>query len=375
MDRKPVLLDLLGATRTRPESWTADVDRGLAQAMRESPLLSVATPKGGVPRAELVRAAERGTLPFPGWTYEPHDRARARAVADVLEGLAREVERREPAALARAYAARARELALEALLTCEVGQDDFAHLARQRFPPERVATTLAEGWVREPNLPEDEALDATTDGPEAWSLLSRLREEVGRRRLAFRVVVSDTLAPLAATGERTIWVAAKRTIGRIAVERTVLHEIEGHALPRHRAALLELGLFALGTARGVDEQEGYALFLEERHGFLRGARRRELAFRHRAVEAMDAGADFVEVVRTLMNRDAAPAARAVAAAERAFRGSAGERPGLGRERVYLASYLRVTARLRAQPEDEAIASSGQVAVEWMDALREALRED
>ena len=59
----------------------------------------------------------------------------------------------------------------------------------------------------------------------------------------------------------------------------------------------------------------------------------------------------------------------MAAAERAFRGSTGETAGLGRERVYLAGYARVTERLLAKPDDEKVMASGQVAVEAIDALR------
>jgi hypothetical protein len=85
---------------------------------------------------------------------------------------------------------------------------------------------------------------------------------------------------------------------------------------------------------------------------------------------MDAGGTFVEVVRTLIARDGAPIAGAVAAAERAFRGSAGETPGLGRERVYLARYERVAERLRDRPEDERVIGAGQIAVDAIEAVRE-----
>jgi hypothetical protein len=88
---------------------------------------------------------------------------------------------------------------------------------------------------------------------------------------------------------------------------------------------------------------------------------------------MDEGASFVEVVRTLMNRDGATLARAVAAAERAFRGSHGDGPGLGRERVYLEAYVRTRAHLAAKPEDEEVIAAGQVALEAVDALRDFAR--
>jgi hypothetical protein len=349
--------------------WTREVDRVLTAAMRETPFLAAVTPRGGATRAELVRAFEAGVPRAPGWTYAPLDPAAASTRAASLDALADAVEAMDPLPLARVYAGRARELAVEALLGAEAGGPGFAARARARFPVEGPASTasrVAAEWIAdtEPTPPTD----ATSDGPEPGSLASRMREEIGRRRLPFRVVVADDLAALAATGHRTVWIAPGRTVSRADVERTVLHEIEGHVLPRVRASALDLGIFAIGTAGGADDQEGLALVLEDRGGFLRGARRRELALRHRAIEAMDAGGTFVEVVRTLIARDGAPIAGAVAAAERAFRGSTGEMPGLGRERVYLARYERVAERLHDRPEDERVIGAGQIAVDAIDAV-------
>ena len=84
---------------------------------------------------------------------------------------------------------------------------------------------------------------------------------------------------------------------------------------------------------------------------------------------MQHGAGFAEVVRGLTRGyDIAPH-DAVVMAERAFRGSDGSFPGLGRERVYLPSYLRVRAHLEQRPEDESVLASGQVALGAIEALR------
>ena len=56
-------------------------------------------------------------------------------------------------------------------------------------------------------------------------------------------------------------------------------------------------------------------------------------------------------------------------AERAFRGGDGSSPGLGRERVYLESFVRVRAHLAAHPDDEAVLASGQIALEAIETLR------
>jgi hypothetical protein len=130
-----------------------------------------------------------------------------------------------------------------------------------------------------------------------------------------------------------------------------------------------LALFRAGTARGIDDQEGRALLLEERTHLLDGTRRRQLAARHRCVEAMLAGGRFDEVVRMLVDAHAIDPMEAVIVAERAFRGANGTQVGLGRERVYLESLLRVRAHLERRPGEEAVLACGQVAVECAEILR------
>jgi hypothetical protein len=279
-----------------------------------------------------------------------------RALAEAVERL-----ERMGTPLADAYAARARELDLEAELATAVGTKRIAALARRRFAGSRAADALAETWASEPAEAPGGAVVAS-DSADPASLLSRMREAIGRERLPFRIVVQRGLSPLAATGEETIWIAAGREVTHEAAERTVLHEVEAHARPRARAARGVVPLFRVGTAGGSDDQEGYALVLEERHAFLAGARRRELAVRHRAVRDMDAGASFADVARTLHRELGLAPAQAVLVAERAFRGGTGVTAGLGRERVYLAAYLRVGALLRARPGDEHVLAAGQVAV-------------
>ena len=134
------------------------------------------------------------------------------------------------------------------------------------------------------------------DANDPRSLLSRLSNEVGRKKLPVRVCVQAGMASLAATGDGVILVAANKWLTARDVERTVLHEIEGHALPRARAAAAPLALFAIGTARGIDDQEGRAIAIEEEAGFLDDARKYELGCRHLAARVTLEGADFTEVV-------------------------------------------------------------------------------
>jgi hypothetical protein len=177
------------------------------------------------------------------------------------------------------------------------------------------------------------------------------------------------MAALAAISGDTLWVAEGRLLTKSDVDRTVIHELEAHALPRVRARTQRLGIFAIGTARGSDDQEGYALWLEETRGVSTRARRRELAARHHAVRWMRDGADFLEVVTKLEDAggELEPSLRI---AERAFRGGDGKGPGLGRESVYLEALVRVRRALEERPEDEAVLAAGQVSVEALAALRQ-----
>jgi hypothetical protein len=324
-------------------------------------------------RARLVPLFARGDAEMPSWTYADHpDPSLDADLAQLGEALVPH----HASPLARVYSARVRELQTEAALCRVVGQRSFSAAAAIRFAPfdaasEKAAQALARRWIDEDEgAPlSDQSSYVRSDADDPRSLLSRMRAEVGRLRLPFTVRVHPALASLAATGERTIFIAAGRALSEEAIQRTVVHEIEGHVAPRARAATRGPAILRVGTARGADEQEGFALGVEEKNGFLRGRRRRELAARYLTVDAMRAGATFVDAVRALMIDHQMTAEAAVLVAERAYRGSDGTFAGLGRERVYLEAFLRVRAHLEAHPEDERVIRAGQVATAAAPALR------
>jgi hypothetical protein len=371
--------------------WIKRLDGPMAEAAREVRLLGSVTPiDAHRERARVVLAFERGEESAPRWEYAKVDRSAlmsslARAEAELLR-ITRLESKGAFVRVLEVYEARLRELDLERRVAVAAGDDTIASVARERFANgdrgvRTRASALSAEWLeahareaREPTAPPTPAREAKSlksdAGDDPRSLLSRMRQEVGRRRLPFNVVAHAALAPLAATGERTIFVAADRDVTDADVERTILHELDGHAMPRVRAASQALGIFAFGTARGADDQEGYALVLEDRGGHLRGARRAELGARHQAVNAMHEGASFVDVVRLLMRRWHRSPRAAVLAAERAYRGGDGVTAGLGRDRIYLEAFLRVGAHLDAHPRDESVLKSGAVSVDAIDALRE-----
>lgn len=301
---------------------------------------------------------------LPRFTYAaPPDHATLRAA---LHGLAEELD--GLGELGSIYADRARELEIEAELCEHAGRPGLWEAARRRYALrdafEAVADVTAAAWLDEP---APAAMPAATsrsdDEQDPTSLVSRLRQELGRRRLPLRVLVSRNLASLAATGEGFVQIVAERVLSRTDVERTVLHEIEGHVLPRQASITAPIGIFALGTARGSDDQEGRALSRERAAGFLDHGRRREIALRHEAARSVAARADFVATARLLLDHGA-PLADALRIAARVHRGG-----GLGREAVYLPALLRVEAALAVDGDLDATLGAGRVSVDAAPALR------
>ncbi len=349
--------------------WTARIDQALARAVSQIQLLAAFTPaNAATERMRLAQCAERGTRPVPAWAYGPASTGDARPLLDAtlraLDALGKDP-------LVDVYRARAEELSLEAELVHAAGTPSVSALAAKRFAPistsaAKAANDLAIAWSKE--RAEKPGLRIASDSDHPKSLVSILKREIGRRALPFRVLVHASLSSLAATGDGVILVTRGREISEEAAERTALHEIEGHAMPRARAQKQALGIFRVGTARGIDEQEGLALLVEERAGFLVGARRRDLALRATAVLAMRDGADFGDVVHVLAVKHGAPPREAATIAERIFRGSDGTRPGLGRESVYLESFVTIANAVKNKPDHEIVLASGQVSASAADVL-------
>jgi len=351
----------------------AEVDRALGVAQRRVALLANLAPRNFASEVQRIRAAfERGRRARPGFVYgEPPN----------LEGLASDLSTVADRAQALGplgvlYAERARELALEAEIVAARGTCLVGALASRRYDPgphaadaDVLANVLAISRDEHDGAPFDVVTD---DADDPRSLLCRMRDEIGRRKLAVRVIVARGLAPLAAVGDSVVQIAAARRVRVRDVERTVLHEIAGHLEPASRAATLGLGLLRVGTRRGSDDQEGYALFTERGAGHLAGARARELAARHIAARAAHAGVGFEDTVTVLLDRGVATGV-AVQSACRAYRGG-----GLGREAAYLPALLRVERAVSRDPAIASVLASGRVSVAaapilgvWLSARDEA----
>jgi hypothetical protein len=158
-----------------------------------------------------------------------------------------------------------------------------------------------------------------------------------------------------------------RTMHRAASAlRIAVHEIHGHALPRHRARAERLGIFATGTARGPDDEEGRGILVEERHGLLDAERRRELGVRHLIAVAVRSGADWADALRLAMD-SGLPRMESVRLVARVVRGG-----GLAREIVYLPAWHRVRYALERRPSLDRWLERGRIAVDAVPALERSL---
>lgn len=338
-------------------SWVPPATRALAHAAQTARVISACTPIGFRDELEKLNDDwERGDVRAPEFTYQPPE-ARD-TVRRALEEMAEALQGRGP--LGSLFAERARELATEVEICVVAGTRGLRDAALRRFGVrdgfDQRADDLCAAWLAEPP-PEPPRVVVRSDDPDdPRSLLRRLRHEVGALRLPVRVLVSRNLASLAAVGDGVVHVVAGRMLGVADVERTVRHEMLGHVLPRQRAERERVGLFAVGTASGADDQEGRSLHLEKQAGFLDQGRRRELALRHLAARRAQAGEPFVETTRRLLAHDA-PLPDALRIVARAQRGG-----GLAREAVYLPALLRVERALSVQPSLDDVLARGRVSV-------------
>ncbi len=322
------------------------------------------TPENFTPELARLTAAWRApdADAVPRFEYGPLrglDRER-----DALSVLRSWLPAGEP--VAALYMARIDELLLEAELADAPTPGARRALAALRFG-DPGGDDLARAWLREAGVEpappdEDEPLCRSDDARDPRSLLASMKRELGRALVPVRVVARAGLAALAAHREGVVYVTTNRMLGRRATLRTVHHEVHGHAVPFAASASAPVGLARIGSARGADDQEGWALVLEERGGFLDARRRTELAARHVAAMHAHEGAPFVDATRALLAAGIEVEV-AVRAALRAYRGAEDGDGGLGRERVYLCGFVRVLAAIKSDPALEAWITSGRVSVE------------
>lgn len=345
------------ASRLSPPEVLDAAAEALLTAERETSLFWRATPEE--PRAALsaLAAAMRSGRAYravrPG---PPVDLSvTRRALAELERSLTGGGPLRELAV------ARARELELEASLAEALYTSKLAPLAARRFPAptgelgRAVDALVARGLGAPP--PPDSVKHRSDDAADPRSLVAQLRRGATEIAIPLRIELRTRQLAVAATGDGLVAVRPGVLLSRVASERIALHELHGHALPRARANALRAGLLRAGVARSSDQEEGRALLIEERRGFLGGERLHELALRHRGALSVRDGATPEETVRLLEGLGAS-LERALDLALRVHRGG-----GLARELVYLPSYLEVRAAFAEDSGLEAWFERGRMSLD------------
>jgi hypothetical protein len=181
------------------------------------------------------------------------------------------------------------------------------------------------------------------------------------------VRVEPRLASLAATGERTVFLADRLFSVREA-KRLTAHEVFGHLVVAANARAQPLRLLQIGVAGSFADQEGLALYLEEALGLMCSERLRTLAARVVATVQLYDGASFGETALSLLRDFGFSAPAAISIAERTFRGG-----GVARDAGYLAGFLRVRAAIAAGTTQVDELRRGRVSLSSLETLRELER--
>ena len=322
-------------------------------------LLPALTPENGaVERQRLIAGLEHGEALEPAFRHAP-----SRVPSDAFRAL--DALRRVAADLPgeRLYRAKLDEIELDLMLIEAVGctapalrggasvgdprrvrrlaarrygdGDTIAPTAQGPMPLRRCARMILDAL---PPSSEPRELPPTGVPGSLGTLVHELAAACG---IEVRVRVDPRLSAGAATGEYTVFVAARR-FGRNEARRLAVHEVLGHLLCAANGRRQPLRLLEWGTADSFIDQEGVALLAEEAAGLLDAVRLRTLAGRVVAADCMHRGASFAETSRRLHRDEGFAPAEAIAIAERAYRGG-----GVARDVSYLLGWLRVHAALSA----------------------------
>jgi len=334
-----------------PRVRTRSLDERIRAVSARFPLLSAVTPRNATREHERLVAAWRSGLEVsPRWEPPAIDRGLLATTQRMVDSAIAALDR-DRGWLA-IYRARLLELAADLAIIDSAFTPDLVRAANARFAGDLTAGDALAEEFRTAVIDDADAEMIPTDDPnDPRSLVTRMRARISALGLPVRVLVRERIGSLAAAGDGIVIVAANRRATEREIARVVLHEIEGHVLPRERGRGREHGIETLGAAGASEDEEGRALVIEERAGLLTPRRRRALAARHLAARAVIEGATFVGVVR--IAREIVPLEEALGIAQRVMRGGfASDRDvvaGIARERVYLPAYARVARAIATDP--------------------------
>lgn len=362
---------MLRSQAMRSDLETAlQLDRMVARAAALArPVASLTPDNAASERARLVRCLERGETPVPafGLSRQRVDTSAYRAIDEARQLLS-------TCPWGALYEDRLDELELDlAILDAWGDAKRVRPLSARRYgrgtEPVRTAagesplSDVAEALLESlpPARPEPASLAPDASGePSVASYIRAAALGVG---LDVEVRVEPRLASLAATGERTVFLADRRFTMREA-RRLTAHEVFGHLVVAANARAQPLRLLQVGLRGSFADQEGLALYLEEALGVMCSERLRTLAARVLATVQLYGGASFGETARSLWREHGFAAPQAISIAERTFRGG-----GVARDAGYLAGFLRVRTAIATGQATVDELRRGRVSLPYVSTLR------
>ncbi len=347
------------------------LDRALLRvASLARPVPSLTPENAASERARLVQCLRMGEHPAPGYTF-----ARQRVDPDAYRFMdaARELAACSP--VGHLYLERLAELELELAILDAWGDakrvrplsarrygrgDELVQASDGMRPLSEVARRLLatlpipehERGVLKPKSDDD-------DEPTVAAWIERASLALG---LDVNVRVEPRLSSLAATGERTVFLA-ERMFSVHEARRLVAHEVFGHLVVAANARAQPLRLLQVGLSGSFADQEGLALYLEELFGLMNAERLRTLSARVVATEWLHQGASFGDVATLLFREHGFSAEASIMLSERTFRGG-----GVARDSGYLAGYLRVRNAIQEGASLDEL-RRGRVAVQHLPTMR------
>jgi uncharacterized protein (TIGR02421 family) len=220
-------------------------------------------------------------------------------------------------------------------------------LATRNTPAFRAASMFLYGSVETPLLEAATQIlaSSSTDPPRgeavgAVDVATAARELCNRYRAIdsdfdAEIQVRDDVAGLLVSGAK-LMIGSDSIMPAHRLQPLLAHEVSVHLLTHFNGAAQGLTIFRTGLAGYEGIQEGLGVFAEWAMGGLTRTRLRLLAARVVAVEAMLAGATFIDVYRTLTKQHEFSRKGAFGIAARVFRSG-----GLAKDAIYLRGFSQV----------------------------------
>ena len=155
------------------------------------------------------------------------------------------------------------------------------------------------------------------------------------------IQVRDDIAGLMVSGKK-LFIGTNTLVPANRVPALLAHEVSIHLLTHFNGAAQRLAIFRSGLAGYEGIQEGLGVFAEWATGGLTRTRLRLLAARVVAVAAMERGASFIEVYRSLRREHGFSRRGAFGIAARVFRSG-----GFAKDAIYLEGFRAVTSLVAA----------------------------